>query len=217
MLCGEAHLARENPTVKVAYLAEELGRAEERLRDLERQVGLLTGEREQALARAQGAESARLFLQTRVTEQDQSLRTARDYIHRIEAELAEHKERADLLQQEVDVPREQNRRLIEAAPAVPAPSTQVSHPGYGYAPEHAHPAPQPGFAPVPTGTEGTEEGPAQWQAPPPVPSSPEPEPWAVKDQLGYGQWSLDNFTYDGTFRYYAAAATQIAWFVAQPG
>ncbi|MFD9475166.1 hypothetical protein ACFWCD_39330, partial [Streptomyces goshikiensis] len=99
MLCGEAHLASKSPTVKVAYLTEELRRAEDRLRDLERQAGHLTGEWEQALARAQGAERSRLFLQTRVAEQDRSLRTARDYIHRIEAELAEHKERADLLQQ----------------------------------------------------------------------------------------------------------------------
>ncbi|MFF5809677.1 hypothetical protein [Streptomyces sp. NPDC012746] len=209
VLCDAAHRASETPSVKVAYLEGELGRAEERLRDLERERG-------EALARAQGAENARVFLQARVTEQDRSLRTARDYIQRIEAELAEYKERADQLQQEVGVLREQNRRLIEATPAVPAPSTQVSQPGHIYAPEHAHPAPQPGSAPAPGWAEDTEEGPAQWQAPPPVPPSAEPEPWAAQDQPGYGQGSLDNF-YDETFRHYAAAANQIAWFVAQPG
>ncbi|MCX4546862.1 hypothetical protein [Streptomyces sp. NBC_01565] len=210
VLCGEAHRASETPSVKVAYLEGELGRAEERLRDLERERG-------EALARAQGAENARVFLQARVTEQDRSLRTARDYIQRIEAELAKYKERADLLEREVDVLREQNRRLIEAAPAVPAPSTQVSQPGHIYATEHTHPAPQPGFTPAPAGTEGTETGPVRWQAPPPEPPSPEPEPWAVQDQPECGHWSPDNFTYDETFRHYAAAATQIAWFVAQPG
>ncbi|MCX4529922.1 hypothetical protein OG982_30245 [Streptomyces sp. NBC_01551] len=218
VLCDAAHRASEAPTVKkVAYLTEELRRAEERLRDLERQAGDLAGERDQALARAQGAqgaERARLFLQSRVTEQDQSLRTARDYIRRIEAELAEYRERADLLQQEVDVLREQNRRLIEAEPAVPAPSTQVSQPGHVYAPEHAHPAPQPGSAPVPGGAEGAEEGPAQWQAPPPVP----PSPWVVEE--GYGQGSRDDFTYGEAFRYSEAAAqiAQIARLgLAQPG
>ncbi|MFF9011029.1 hypothetical protein ACF087_35290 [Streptomyces goshikiensis] len=217
-LCGKAHLASKSATVKVAYLLAELERAEERLRDLESQAGRLGAELGEALARAQGAEKARLFLQTRLTAQDRSLRTARDYIQRIEAELAEHRERAGLLQQEVDVLREQNRRLIEAEPPVPAPSTQLSHPGHGYAPGHAGPVPQP-VEPVPAGEEGTGMSPAQWQAPPPASPGPGPAqgPWTARDQLEYGVGSLDNFTYDEAFRHYTAAATQIAWFVAQPG
>ncbi|MFD9531003.1 hypothetical protein [Streptomyces goshikiensis] len=111
---------------------------------------------------------------------------------------------------------EQDRRLIEAQPAIPAPSTQVSHPGHVYAPEHAHPAPQPGFLnePVPAGTEGTEEGPAPWQDPPPVP----PSLWVVEE--GYGQGTFDDSTYGEAFRYFEAAAqiAQIARLgLAQPG
>ncbi|MFH8894215.1 hypothetical protein [Streptomyces sp. NPDC017949] len=140
VLCAGAHQAAETPTAKVVQLREELRRAEQRLDELERRAGHLAGEVEQALVRAQGAEAARLFLQTRVTEQDRSLRKARDYIHRIEAELAEYKDRAAQHVREVEVLREQNLRLIEAEPAVPAPATQLSYAGDSYTPDYAPPA-----------------------------------------------------------------------------
>ncbi|WP_328623214.1 hypothetical protein [Streptomyces sp. NBC_00354] len=123
-LCAQAHLASGSPAVQLAQLQEELARlrgeqqqaqhvAEARLSGLEEQAGRLAEQLEEALARAQTAEGAREILQARVTEQDESLRQAQDYIHQIEAELAQQKEQARLLLQEVGVLRQQNRELVE--------------------------------------------------------------------------------------------------------
>ncbi|MEU9305829.1 hypothetical protein [Streptomyces sp. NPDC048269] len=134
-LCGQAHLASGSPAVQLAQLKEELARlrgeqeraqqvAETRLTGLEEQAGHLAEQLEVALARAQTAEGEREILQARVTEQDESLRHAQDYIHQIEAELTQQKEEARLLLQEVGVLRQQNRELVEEQHRVPGPSTQ---------------------------------------------------------------------------------------------
>ncbi|MEU9087986.1 helix-turn-helix domain-containing protein [Streptomyces sp. NPDC048357] len=127
-LCGQAHAASGSPAVQLVQLREELARlrgeqkqaqqvAEERLTGLETRAGRLAEQLEEALTRAQTAEA-------RVAEQDESLRHAQDYIHQAEAELAQQREQARQLQQEVGVLREQNRRLVEEQQRVPGASTQ---------------------------------------------------------------------------------------------
>ncbi|MGW6973757.1 hypothetical protein [Streptomyces sp. NPDC054952] len=207
-LCAKAHLAIGTPTARVLQLQEELRRAEQRLDELDHEAARLTGELGQTLVRAQNAEGARLFLQAHVNEQDRSLREAQNYIHRIDAELAEYKERAAQLVREVEVLREQNRRLIEAEPAVPAPSTQLSHAidsytpaqltyvGDGYTPECLHPALQTGFLnePMPAVTGGIEAMSPfdwhQWQLPPRVLLDPGPAEQPCAAPLGqHSPWA----------------------------
>ncbi|MEU7600454.1 hypothetical protein [Streptomyces sp. NPDC041003] len=128
-LCGQAHASSGSPAVQLAQLREELSRlrseqeqaqqvAEERLTGLEEQAGRLAKQLEEALGRARAAEA-------RVAEQDETLRHGQDYIHQVEAELTQQREQARLLQQEVGVLREQNRRLAEEGQQhVPGTSTQ---------------------------------------------------------------------------------------------
>ncbi|MFB7260812.1 helix-turn-helix domain-containing protein [Streptomyces nojiriensis] len=127
-LCGQAHASSGSPAVQLAQLREELARlrseqeqaqqvAEERLTGLEEQAGRLAEQLEEALERARAAEA-------RVAEQDETLRHGQAYIHQVEAELALQREQARLLQQEVGVLREQNRRLVEERPRVAGASTQ---------------------------------------------------------------------------------------------
>ncbi|MFG2484969.1 hypothetical protein ACGFSI_19705 [Streptomyces virginiae] len=128
VLCGQAHASSGSPAVQLAQLREELARlrgeqeqaqqvAEERLTGLEEQAGRLAEQLEEALERARVAEA-------RVAEQDETLRHGQDYIHQVEAELAQQREQARLLQREVGVLREQNRRLVEEQPRVSGASTQ---------------------------------------------------------------------------------------------
>ncbi|WP_331718207.1 helix-turn-helix domain-containing protein (plasmid) [Streptomyces virginiae] len=127
-LCGQAHAASGSPAVQLAQLNEELARlraeqekaqqvAEERLKGLEEQAGRLAEQLEEALERAKTAEN-------RVAEQDEALRHAQEYTHGMAAELDQQREQARKLQQEVEVLRKQNRRLIEEQPRVPGVSTQ---------------------------------------------------------------------------------------------
>ncbi|MFJ4858353.1 hypothetical protein [Streptomyces sp. NPDC088730] len=121
-LCARAHSASGSPAVRLTQVRSELERlqekqgraqqvAEARLAGLEEQIGRLARELEEAL--------------DRVETQDNSLRHAQDYSHQIEAELAEQREQTRLLQQEVNVLREQNLLLVEEqARAVPGASTQ---------------------------------------------------------------------------------------------
>ncbi|MFJ8212122.1 helix-turn-helix domain-containing protein [Streptomyces sp. NPDC096033] len=134
-LCGKAHAASGSPTVQLAQLKEELERlgleqqkdrqiSEARLGELQQQADRLTRELQEALDRAQTAEGLSEILQARVAQQDDSLRHAQDYIHQVEAELAQQREQAEQLQRALGVLREQNRRLVEEQQHVPGVSTQ---------------------------------------------------------------------------------------------
>ncbi|THA44796.1 helix-turn-helix transcriptional regulator [Streptomyces sp. A1136] len=104
-LCGKAHTASRSPAVQLAQLKEEVTRlqreqqqahqvGEARLADLERQTAQLARQLQEALERARSAEGSRERLTARVKEQDESLRHAQDYIHQVEAELAQQREEA---------------------------------------------------------------------------------------------------------------------------
>ncbi|WP_328923577.1 hypothetical protein OG429_02365 [Streptomyces sp. NBC_00190] len=134
-LCGQAHTASGSPTVQLAQLREELTRLrheqqqaqqvdEARLAELEQQAEQLAQRLQEALDRAHTAEGTRDLLLARVEQQDDSLRHAQDFIHQVEAELAQQREQARQLQQAVAVLREQNRRLVEEQQDVPGASTQ---------------------------------------------------------------------------------------------
>ncbi|MFF3087588.1 hypothetical protein ACFVRB_21420 [Streptomyces nojiriensis] len=84
---------------------------------------------------AQTADSERSRLQDRVAEQDESLRHARDYVRRMEAELAGQQKEASGLLREVGVLREQNRRLIEEQQAVSTPGVAAQ---YAHLADHPH-------------------------------------------------------------------------------
>ncbi|WP_299542454.1 hypothetical protein [uncultured Streptomyces sp.] len=133
-LCRAAHTASGSPATQLAQLQTDLARLKDehstaltelgdqaarlteledqaaRLTELEDQTARLTGQLEQAL--------------DQIEKQNRNLEHAQGYTRQIEAELADQQEQARLLRGEVDVLREQNRRLIEEQ--VPAVSTQVS-------------------------------------------------------------------------------------------
>ncbi|WP_327180402.1 hypothetical protein OG599_35050 (plasmid) [Streptomyces sp. NBC_01335] len=133
-LCRAAHAASGSPATQLAQIQIDLARLTEEhskaLTELGDQAARLTELEDQAARLAeledQGARLSGQLEQAldRIEKQNRKLQHAQDYTRQIEAELADQQEQARLLRGEVDVLREQNRRLIEEQ--VPAVSTQVS-------------------------------------------------------------------------------------------
>jgi ABC-type transporter Mla subunit MlaD len=134
-LCRAAHAASGSPAVQLeqtrydlARLTEAFSRAQAvlegqaaRLAELEEQAARLSDLKDKA-ARLTGqlAEASE-----RIEKQNQSLDHARGYIQQTEAELTEQRKQTHTLRREVEVLREQNRRLIEEPTGVAGVSPPV--------------------------------------------------------------------------------------------